>query len=102
MYIITLTENGYISVTDVENYRVSARGGSGVIGMKTSERNGKVVTTLCVDLLDDNILIATQNGIQILTPLTHIRPTGRNTQGILGIRLHKGDKVVSACIAPSK
>lgn len=92
--LLTITENGYGKRTKVGDYRLINRGGKGVINIKTSERNGKVVGVRSVTDKDDLIFV-TQNGILIRTSAKDISTIGRNTQGLRIMRLNEGDKVIS-------
>jgi DNA gyrase subunit A len=93
--LLTVCENGYGKRTGFENYRAQSRGGVGLINIKTSTRNGKVVTLKAVQHSDELMLI-TANGIVIRTGLDEIRSIGRNTQGVRLIKLKDGDKLVAA------
>ncbi len=93
--LLTVCENGYGKRTALENYRSQSRGGVGLINIKTTERNGKVVALKVVGLKDELMMI-TANGIIIRTGLDQIRPIGRNTQGVRLIKLKPDDKLVAA------
>lgn len=93
--IFTITENGFGKRSDVEEYRLIGRGGVGVINIQCTDRNGKVVTSLCVDN-NDELMIMTKNGITIRTPAEGISVIGRNTQGVRIMKLEDGDSVVSS------
>jgi len=93
--LFTVCENGYGKRTGLENYRIQSRGGVGLINIKTSERNGKVVALQAVHSNDDLMMI-TANGMIIRTGLDEIRSIGRNTQGVRLIKLKEGDKLVAA------
>jgi DNA gyrase subunit A len=100
--LLTVCENGYGKRTSLDNYRPQNRGGVGLINIKTSERNGKVVSMKAVQFADE-IMLITANGIVIRTGLDQIRPIGRNTQGVRLIKLREGDKLVAAAkIAPEE
>ncbi|MFH1371048.1 MAG: DNA gyrase subunit A [Planctomycetota bacterium] len=100
--LLTVCENGYGKRTSLDNYRSQNRGGVGLINIKTSDRNGKVVAMKAVQFADELMLI-TANGIIIRTGLDQIRPIGRNTQGVRLIKLREGDKLVAAAkIAPEE
>jgi DNA gyrase subunit A len=92
--LLTITENGYGKRTKVEDYRLINRGGKGVINIKTSDRNGKVVAVKSVSDKDDLIFV-TKNGILIRTAAKDISTIGRNTQGLRLMRMGPGDKVIS-------
>jgi DNA gyrase subunit A len=93
--LFTVCEMGYGKRTGVENYRAQTRGGVGLKNIKTSARNGKVVSLKSVQAGDDLMLI-TANGMIIRTGLDEIRSIGRNTQGVRLINLKEGDKLVAA------
>jgi len=100
MSLLTVCENGYGKRTDIGEYRKTRRGGKGVINIKTSERNGRVVAILAVTDNDELMMISAK-GIMLRTDLSAVREIGRATQGVRLIRLDEGDKVVAAAkIAP--
>jgi DNA gyrase subunit A len=92
--LFTVCENGYGKRTGLENYRSQSRGGVGLINIKTSSRNGKVVALKTVQNKDDLMMI-TAHGIIIRTGLDQIRSIGRNTQGVRMIKLKPDDKLVA-------
>jgi DNA gyrase subunit A len=93
--LLTVCENGYGKRTELVDYRQQSRGGIGLINIKTSDRNGKVVALKSVR--DDNeLMIITANGIVIRQGLDELRDIGRNTQGVRLIKLNEGDKLVAA------
>ena len=79
--ILAVTEFGYGKRTPVSQYRLQTRGGKGLINIKTSERNGKVVGAKQVEE-DDNLMLITNDGTIIRTRVSEIRQVGRNTQGV--------------------
>jgi DNA gyrase subunit A len=91
--LLTVTENGYGKRSPLEEYPVKGRGGIGVINIKTTERNGKVVTIQEVKDGDQMMLI-TKDGIVIRCPISGVSVIGRNTQGVRLINLEAGDRVV--------
>ncbi len=93
--LFTVCENGYGKRTGVENYRAQTRGGVGLKNIKTSARNGKVVSLESV-LPGDDLMLITANGMIIRTGLDEIRSIGRNTQGVRLIKLKSEDKLVAA------
>jgi DNA gyrase subunit A len=96
----TCTENGYGKRTSFDEYRVQNRGGSGIIAIRTSERNGPVVGAHSVKD-SDSLMLVTANGMMIRIAANDIRVIGRSTQGVRLINLDEGDKLVSATpIAP--
>ena len=92
--VLTGCVNGFGKRTPVEEYRLQGRGGSGVINIDASERNGEVVgmKTVCDT---DEIILITEKGILIRTKVSEIRETGRNAQGVKLIRVDEGDKLVA-------
>ncbi len=94
-YILSITENGYGKRTSNNDFRVTNRGGKGIIGIKTSKRNGNVTATFPVYEGDD-ILISTDKGRVIRVAVKEIRVAGRDTQGVRIIKLSGDEKVVSA------
>jgi DNA gyrase subunit A len=93
--LFTVCENGHGKRTDIDSYRSQTRGGVGLKNIKTSARNGKVVTLKAVQD-DDDLMLITANGMIIRTGLDEIRSIGRNTQGVRLINLKEGDKLVAA------
>ena len=94
-YILSITENGYGKRTSHYDFRVTNRGGKGIIGIVNSERNGNVSSSFPV-FEGDQILISTNKGRVIRTAVKEIRVAGRNTQGVRIIKLTGDEKVVSA------
>jgi DNA gyrase subunit A len=92
--LLTITEHGYGKRTPVSVYRKTKRGASGVITIKTGERNGKVVGVKEVSA-DDELIVTSQNGMVIRIPVRGIRVQGRATMGVRVMRLKEGDRVVS-------
>ena len=90
--ILTATENGYGKRTDIEDYPQKSRGGSGVISIQVSERNGAVVGAVAVDTEDEIMLISNQ-GTLIRTPVGDISVFGRNTQGVRLVTLGETEKL---------
>jgi DNA gyrase subunit A len=91
--ILTVSENGYGKRTKVEDYPVYGRGGQGVIGMQTSERNGNVVGAVQVRD-NDEIMLISDKGTLVRTRVEEVSIQGRNTQGVRLIRLRKAEKLV--------
>lgn len=99
--ILVATEDGFGKRSDVEEYRVSHRGGKGIITMKTSAKTGKMVAIKEV-IDNDDIVIVTANGIVNRQSASEIRVAGRNTQGVRLIKLESGDKVSDVAAVPSE
>lgn len=93
-FILAVTENGYGKRTSAYEYRITDRGGHGVLNIDTSSRNGKVVATFPVEDQDEIILI-TDKGTLIRTKVNNIRITGRNAMGVKIIDIKEGEKVIS-------
>ena len=94
-YILSITENGYGKRSSFLDFRVTNRGGKGIIGIINSQRNGNVNSTLIVSNTDE-IILSTDKGRVIRCPVKEIRIAGRNTQGVRIIKLSGEEKVVSA------
>jgi DNA gyrase subunit A len=90
--ILVATEGGYGKRSETDEYRVSHRGGKGIITVKTSEKTGKMVAIREV-LETDDIVVITTNGIVIRQHASEVRMAGRNTQGVRLIRLESGDSI---------
>ena len=97
--ILSVTEAGFGKRTDVEQYRLQSRGGKGVINVKTTARNGKVVGIQLVDETSELIVIS-QYGKIIRIDTTTVRAAGRSTQGVKLLNLEEGDKVAAAVVIP--
>jgi len=91
--LLTVCENGHGKKTPFSEYRLQHRGGSGIINIKTSERNGKVVGLKSVKP-DDDLVIITAQGMVLRIPATEIRAIGRATQGVRLASLEEGDRIV--------
>ena len=94
-FILSITENGYGKRSSHYNFRVTNRGGKGIIGIVNSARNGNVSSSFPVND-GDEILISTNKGRVIRTAVKEIRIAGRNTQGVRIFKLSGEEKVVSA------
>ena len=97
--ILSIAENGFGKRTPLENYRLTARGGKGVINMKTTHKTGRVVAVLSVKE-DTDLVIVSQNGKIIRIESSTIRQAGRSTQGVKLVSLEEGDKVAAASVIP--
>jgi DNA gyrase subunit A len=93
--LLTATENGYGKRTPVPEYRLIKRGGVGVKNIICSERNGKAVAIRSVTD-DDELMLISQKGIIIRTPVKQISVIGRATQGVRIMSLGEGDRLVDA------
>ncbi len=94
-FILSITENGFGKKTPHTDYRVTNRGGKGIIGIINSPRNGNISSSFPV-FDGDEILISTNKGRVIRVAVKEIRTAGRNTQGVRIIKLSGEEKVVSA------
>ncbi len=92
--ILIACENGFGKRTFIEEFNKQGRGGNGVIAIKTSARNGALVRATKVDPEDDIILIS-DKGTLVRTPIEHIASSGRNAQGVTLIRLSNDEKLVA-------
>jgi len=99
--LFTATENGYGKRTAIDEYPVQKRGGQGVITIKTSERNGRVVTILVVND-DDDVMLVTDIGKIIRLPIRGISVISRNTQGVRLINMEPQERLVSAASLAEK
>tara|TARA_Y100001935_G_C17191724_1_gene450434 strand:- start:254 stop:952 length:699 start_codon:yes stop_codon:yes gene_type:complete len=93
-YILSVTENGYGKRSSYLDYRVTNRGGKGIIGIINSPRNGNISSTLVVNETDE-ILLSTDKGSIMRCAVKEIRIAGRNTQGVRIKKLSGIEKVVS-------
>jgi len=95
--VLSVSEKGFGKQTQVNSYRLTKRGGIGVINMKTTEKTGKVVAVFPVDQ-DSEIMIITQQAKLIRLEAADIRKTGRSAQGVRLIKTDESDKVTSASL----
>ena len=97
--VLTITERGYGKRTPVEDYRITSRGGSGIRNYMVTEKTGSIVGIKVVDGTED-LLLVTESGILIRTPVQNIRTAGRATQGVIVMRFKtEGDRVISMALA---
>lgn len=99
-YILVISEYGYGKMSKVEDYRLTKRGGQGVLTVKTSEKNGNLAKIVAVNG-DEDILVVTNLGIIIRTSLKEVKVAGRNTLGVRIIKLNNDQKVSSLCVTDS-
>ncbi|MGX1305590.1 DNA gyrase subunit A [Amorphus suaedae] len=92
--ILAISENGYGKRTSAYEYRVTGRGGKGIVAMTVNDRNGQLVATFPVEDADQ-IMLVTNGGQLIRCPVDGIRQAGRNTQGVIVFSTAEGEKVVS-------
>ncbi len=93
-YILSVSENGFGKRTSYFDYRVTNRGGKGIIGIINSTRNGNIASNLVVGE-DDEIILSTDKGSIMRCAVKEIRTAGRNTQGVRIKKLNGGEKIVS-------
>ncbi|MDB3864384.1 DNA gyrase subunit A [Candidatus Pelagibacter sp.] len=94
-FVLSITENGFGKKTLNKEYRVTNRGGKGIIGIVNSPRNGSICSSFPV-IEGDDVMISTNKGRVIRVAVKEIRTAGRNTQGVRIIKLSGDEKVVSA------
>jgi DNA gyrase subunit A len=97
--ILSVTENGYGKRTPADEYRLINRGGKGVVNVKTTEKNGKVVGIAQVDE-NSQVMLISHYGKIIRMDTATIRETGRNAQGVRLLNLEPGDRVAAAVVIP--
>jgi len=97
--ILSVTENGYGKRTPADEYRLTNRGGKGVINVKTTERNGKVVGIAQVEE-ESQVMLISQYGKIIRMDSKTIRESGRNAQGVRLLNIEPGDRVAAAVVIP--
>jgi DNA gyrase subunit A len=97
--ILSVTENGYGKRTPADEYRLQNRGGSGVINVKTTERNGKV-TGIAQVTENSEVMLISQYGKIIRMDSSTIRESGRAAQGVRLLHLEPGDRVAAAVVIP--
>jgi DNA gyrase subunit A len=93
-FILTVSVNGYGKRTSSHEYRVTGRGGKGIVAMAVNDRNGPLVASFPVEHADE-IMLVSDGGQVIRMPVDDIRIIGRGTQGVIVFRTDEGDKVVS-------
>ena len=97
--VLSVTEQGYGKRTDVDEYRLQSRGGKGVINVKTTSRNGKVVSIMLVNEKSE-VMVISQFGKIIRIDTKNIREVGRSTQGVRLLHLEEGDRLAAASVIP--
>ena len=93
--LFSITENGFGKRTSIDEYPLRRRGGKGVITIKTTERNGRVVALILVEE-DDDLMLMTNTGKIIRMPIQGTSVISRNTQGVKLIEITPGENVVGA------
>ena len=97
--ILCLSENGYGKKSKLEYFTMHNRGGQGVIALKTSDRNGLMVSASSVDE-EDGIMLISDKGTMIRTSVGQIPTLGRNTQGVKVITPKEGEKLIEGVRIP--
>ncbi|MFR9620966.1 MAG: DNA gyrase subunit A [Rikenellaceae bacterium] len=98
--VLVLSENGYGKRTDLDDYRITNRGGKGVKTISITDKTGKLISIQAVS--DDNdLMIINRSGLTIRTSVSQIRVAGRATQGVRVINLREGDAIASVMAVPS-
>jgi len=97
--ILSVTEQGYGKRTDVGEYRLQSRGGKGVINVKTTARNGKVVSIMLVNEKSE-VMVISQFGKIIRIDTKTVRESGRSAQGVRLLHLEEGDRLAAASVIP--
>ncbi len=97
--LLTVSAKGFGKRTPFSDYRVTNRGGKGIINIKRSDKTGDVVGVLSAEDADD-CLLTTAQGMVVRIPVSSVRTTGRNAQGVRLVTLREGDAVVSSARVP--
>jgi DNA gyrase subunit A len=98
--VLVVSEEGYGKRSEVSDYRLTRRGGKGVITMKATEKTGKLIAIKEV-IDNDDLICVTKDGLVIRQHVKEIRVMGRNTQGVRVIRLSEGDRVAAVANVPA-
>ncbi|MGJ4855744.1 DNA gyrase subunit A [Labrys sp. La1] len=93
-FILTISENGYGKRSSSYEYRITGRGGKGIVAMAVNQRNGKLVSSYAIEH-SDQIMLVTDGGQLIRCPVEGIRIVGRGSQGVIVFNTAEGEKVVS-------
>ncbi len=99
--ILVVSENGYGKLSQLEDYRITNRGGKGVKALNVTEKTGKMIDFRVVKP-DSDLMIITREGIAIRMPIESIPTIGRNTQGVRLIRLDGEQAIASVCLTPKE
>jgi DNA gyrase subunit A len=100
-FVLTVSERGFGKRTSSYEYRISGRGGKGIVAMIVNERNGPLVASFPVEE-SDQIMLVTDGGKLIRCPIDDVRIAGRNTQGVRIFRTDEDEKVVSVERVPEE
>ena len=101
MKVLSITENGYGKLTEIDEYRVQSRGGKGIKAMNLTAKTGRLTCQLLADEAED-ILLITDDGTIIRTPVSSISTLSRNTQGVRLMRVAEDSKVISVARAEAE
>ena len=93
-FVLTVSERGFGKRSSSHDYRISGRGGKGIVAMIVNERNGRLVASFPVED-SDQIMLVTDGGKLIRCPVDDVRIAARNTQGVRIFKTEEGEKVVS-------
>lgn len=98
--VLVVSEEGYGKRSDISDYRLTKRGGKGVITMKATEKTGKLIAIKEV-VDNDDLIVVTKDGLVIRQHVHELRVMGRNTQGVRVVRLAEGDRVAAVANVPA-
>lgn len=98
--VLVVSDEGYGKRSEVSDYRLTKRGGKGVITMKATEKTGKLLAIKEV-VDNDDLIVVTKDGLVIRSHVKELRVMGRNTQGVRVVRLNDGDKVAAVANVPA-
>ncbi|PIV12633.1 MAG: DNA gyrase subunit A, partial [Candidatus Nealsonbacteria bacterium CG03_land_8_20_14_0_80_36_12] len=94
-YLLIVTKNGYGKRTDLKEYRLQGRGGSGIKTAKVIEKTGDIISSKILEGPEEDLIVISQKGQVIRIKLSQIPKLGRATQGVRIMRLEEGDRVAS-------
>jgi DNA gyrase subunit A len=100
-FVLTVSERGFGKRSSSYDYRISGRGGKGIVAMIVNERNGRLVASFPVEE-SDQIMLVTDGGKLIRCPVDDVRIAARNTQGVRIFKTEEGEKVVSVERVPEE
>jgi len=95
-YVLVLTENGYGKRTDVKEYRLQSRGGSGIKTANVTSKTGELVYSCVLAGDEEDLIVISRKGTVIRTAIDTVPKISRSTQGVRIMKLDQGDKVASA------
>ncbi len=98
--VLVVSDEGYGKRSEVSDYRLTKRGGKGVITMKATDKTGKLLAIKEV-VDNDDLIVVTKDGLVIRSHVKELRVMGRNTQGVRVVRLNEGDKVAAVANVPA-